>query len=102
MKVFTMAARLEEDYRYTMAVPDDWDAEDVREYYKENGANGEFEVDGMPCWEWGEATEIDDLSPEEIKKLEYIGEEQTSIKPRMKGGCNGRLFYLTIIYNLIY
>ena len=77
MKVYRMTATVNEKFEYTMCVPDHWDAEDVRKYYVENPLEYyKFEVDGRAEWTLGVAIEIDDRTPEEISKLEYIGVAQ--------------------------
>lgn len=50
-KRFYVRARLVDHMTALVEVPDDWTEEDVNDYYRDNGATGEFEVTDS-SWEW--------------------------------------------------
>lgn len=70
MKVMTMYATVTEQYQYTMVVPDSWTEDDVKEYYCDNGASGEFEnVSDLVEWRWEHAEDHTDDLEEQIPAL---------------------------------
>lgn len=56
-KKFRVTASCQTAMSAFVNAPDHYTADDVIEWYKENGANGEFEDDGHD-WVWGEAQEV--------------------------------------------
>jgi hypothetical protein len=59
MKRFRVAASYTQPLDVVVLAPNDWDENDVMEYYRANGADGEFVEDHSECeWTWGDATEL--------------------------------------------
>lgn len=61
-KLVRVTAICTEYFHHVVEVPVDLEEERVMEYYRDNGASGEFEYNGDPEWEWGYAEEVDDAS----------------------------------------
>ena len=59
-KLVRVTAFLTEAYEVTVKVPDHVDPDEVMEWYRDNGAWGEFELSGDPEWDWGEAELVDE------------------------------------------
>ena len=59
MKRFIVKAYYTQSLDVVASVPDHWEEEDVMQYFKDNGANGEFEEDPYCVdWFWDGADEL--------------------------------------------
>ena len=71
-KLIHVTATYTTEYIATVRVPEGTDEDEVLEWYKANGANGEFSEYDDGEWTWGEATEADesDIVGEDIYDLD--------------------------------
>lgn len=64
LKTVVVKASVIAEWTASVNVPEDWDEERVLEYYRENGASGEFsEDDRYPEWIWRGVSDAEEFNP---------------------------------------
>ena len=73
-KKFYVAARETRAMSAIVEVPDDWTLDDLRQWYEQNGASGEFKTDYSEwSWDWDFCDEADDNQRPDLL-IEPVGE----------------------------
>ncbi len=68
VKTFRVTAHYTQYLSTEINVPDDWNEERLMQFFKDHGANGEFDEDPHDCdWTWGCAKQIDFIPDNPIK-----------------------------------
>ena len=70
-KIIRVTAQCVEYYEHYVRVDANVNEDTVMQFYRDNGANGEFEYDGDPQWTWGYAEEADEemVSEDEVDDM---------------------------------
>jgi hypothetical protein len=58
-RLVNVTATMISDLAATVRVPSDVTDDQVLEWYRDNGASGEFIEDGWGAWEWGSASSVE-------------------------------------------
>ena len=67
-KIIRVTAQCVEYYEHYVRVDANVNEDTVMQFYRDNGANGEFVYDGDPEWTWGDAYEVD-IEPDDANDM---------------------------------